>query len=149
MTREITPWKPFEGLTSLRRDMDRIWDRFFGEDLGLTKWRDGWSPSLDISETKDKLIVKTELAGVDPKEVNISISGDLLTIRGEKKEEKEEKEENYHLMERSYGAFSRSVRLPVEVNQDKIKASCKNGVLKIDLPKSEKTKAKEIKVGVE
>ena len=149
MAKEIAPWRPFESLSTLRRDMDHMWDRFFGEDWGLTKCREGWSPSLDISETKDKLIVKTELAGVDPKEVNISISGGVLTIKGEKKEEKEEKDENYHLMERSYGSFSRSVRLPAEVEQDKIKASCKNGVLKITLPKSEKTKAKEIKVSAE
>jgi len=148
MAKEITPWRPFEGITSLRRDMDRLWDRFFGEDVGITRWGEGWSPSLDISETKDKLIVITELAGVDPKEVNISISGNVLTIKGEKKEEKEEKDENYHLMERSYGSFSRSVRLPAEVEQDKVKANCKNGVLKITLPKSAKSKAKEIKVSV-
>jgi len=149
MAQEVTPWRPIEGLTTLRRDMDRMWDRFFGEDRGLTKWRDGWSPSLDISETKDNLIVKTELAGVDPKEVNISIRGDVLTIKGEKKEEKDEKDENYHLVESSYGSFCRSVRLPVEVDQNKIKARCKDGVLKITLPKSEKTKAKEIKVSPE
>jgi len=149
MAKEITPWKPFDNLSSLRRDMDRLWDRFFGEDIGLMPRGEGWIPSLDISETKDNLIVKTEIAGVDPKDINISITGDMLTFKGEKKEEKEEKDENYHLMERSYGSFSRSVRLPVEVNQDKVKASCKNGVLKITLPKSEKTKAKEVKVSIE
>jgi len=129
--------------------MYRLWERFFGEDWGVTRWGEGWSPSLDISETKDNLIVKTEIAGANPKDVNISISGDVLTIKGEKKEEKEEKEENYHLMERSYGSFSRSVKLPVEVDQNKINANYKNGVLKVTLPKSEKTKAKQIKVSVE
>jgi len=149
MVKEVTPWRPFETLSSLRRDMDRLWDRFFGEDLGLTRWREVWTPSLDVSETKNDLIVKTEIAGVDPKDVDISLSGDTLTIKGEKKQEKEEKEEGYHLMERSYGSFSRSVRLPVEVDQDKVKASYKNGVLKITLPKSEKMRAKEIKVNIE
>ena len=149
MVKEVTPWRPFETLSSLRRDMDRLWDRFFGEDLGLTRWREGWTPALDVSETKNDLIVKTEIAGVDPKDVDISLSGDMLTIKGEKKHEKEEKEEGYHLMERSYGSFSRSVRLPVEVDHDKVKASYKNGVLKITLPKSEQIKAKEIKVNIE
>jgi len=149
MARELTPWRPLEGLSSLKRDMDRLWDSFFGEDWGLTRWREGWSPTLDVSETKDNLIVKTELAGVDPKDVDISLTGEVLTIKGEKKDEKEEKEENYHLMERSYGSFSRSMRLPVEVDQDKVKASYKNGVLKITLPKTEKTKSKAIKVSIE
>jgi len=149
MVKEVTPWRPFETLSSLRRDMDRLWDRFFGEDLGLTRWREGWTPTLDVSETKNDLIVKTEIAGVDPKDVDISLSGDTLTIKGEKKQEKEEKEEGYHLIERSYGSFSRSVRLPVEVDHDKVKASYKNGVLKITLPKPEQIKAKEIKVDIE
>jgi len=149
MAKEITPWRPFDNLSYLRRDMDRLWDRFFGEDLGLMRWREGWTPALDVSETKNDLIVKTEIAGVDPKDVNISVTGDMLTVKGEKKQEKEEKEEGYHLMERSYGSFSRSVRLPMEVDQDKVKASCKKGVLKITLPKSEKTKAKEVKVSIE
>lgn len=146
MVKEITPWRPFETFSSLRRDMDRLWDRFFGEDSGVTRWREGWTPFLDVSETKNDLIVKTEIAGVDPKDVDISLSGDTLTIKGEKKQEKEE---GYHLMERNYGSFSRSIRLPVEVDQDKVKASYKNGVLKITLPKSEKIKSKEIKVNIE
>jgi len=83
MTKEITPWKTFETLTSLRRDMDRLWDKFFGEDWGLNLWGEGWTPSLDVSETKNNLIVKTEIAGVDPKDVNISISGDVPTTKGE------------------------------------------------------------------
>jgi HSP20 family protein len=149
MTGELTRWKPFEGLTTLRRDMDRLWDRFIGDDWMPSRERNGWSPALNLSETKNNLIVKTEIAGVDPKEVNISVTGDVLSIKGEKKEEKEEKDENYHLMESSYGYFSRTVRLPVEVEQEKIKASCKNGVLKITLPKSTKSKAKEIKIDVE
>ena len=149
MAGEIAPWRPFEGLSSLRRDMDRLCERFFGEDWGLTRWRDGWSPTLDVSETKDNIIVKTELAGVDPEDVDISLTGEVLTLKGEKKKEKEEKEEGYHLMERSYGSFSRSVRLPAEVDQDKVKANYKNGVLKITLPKTEKTKSKAIKVSIE
>jgi len=86
---------------------------------------------------------------MNAKDINISLTGDLLTIKGEKKQEKEEKEEDYHLVERSYGAFSRSVRLPTEVESSKIEASYKNGILNITLPKSEKVKAKEVKIKVE
>jgi HSP20 family protein len=149
MTGELKPWRPFGSIASLRRDMDHLWDRFFSTDPSIRPWEKGWVPSLDVSETKDKLIVKTEIAGVDPKEIDIKISGDILTIKGEKKEEKQEKDENYHLMERRYGAFSRSIQLPMEVNEKKIKANYKNGVLKITLPKSGKSKAKAAKIAIE
>jgi HSP20 family protein len=86
---------------------------------------------------------------MDPKDINISLNNGFLTIRGEKKQEKEEKDENYHLIERSYGSFTRSVRLSREVQSDKITASFKNGVLKVTLPKSEEAKKKEIKIKVE
>lgn len=149
MAGELRPWRPFAGIASLRRDMDRLWDRFFSGDSGVAPWEKGWAPSLDVSETKDKLIVKTELAGVDPKAVDVSLSGDTLTIKGEKKEEKEEKEESYHLMERSYGSFFRSIRLPMEVDEKKIKANYKNGVLKITLPKSKPSTAKAATINIE
>jgi HSP20 family protein len=102
-----------------------------------------------MSETKDNFVVKAEVPGIDAKHIDISFTGDVLTIRGEKSQEKEEKEEDYHLVERSYGSFSRSVRLPAEVESTKIKASYKNGILRITLPKSEKAKAKEVKIKVE
>ena len=149
MTGELKPWKPFGSIASLRSDVDHLWDRFFGADPSVRPWAKGWAPSLDVSETKDQLIVKTELAGVDPKEIDIKIRGDVLTITGEKKEEKEEKDESYHLMERRYGSFSRSVALPGKVDENKIKANYKNGVLKITLPKSKQSKAKTAKIKIE
>jgi HSP20 family protein len=93
--------------------------------------------------------VKAEVPGLDPKDIDISLSDGLLTIKGEKKQEREEKEENYHLVERSYGAFTRSIQLPKEVQSDKISASYKNGVLKVTLPKSEEAKKKEVKIRVQ
>jgi HSP20 family protein len=93
--------------------------------------------------------VKAEVPGLDPKDIDISLSDGLLTIKGEKKQEREEKEEDYHLVERSYGTFTRSIRLPKEVQRDKINASYKNGVLKVVLPKSEEAKKKEVKIKVE
>lgn len=149
MAQGLTRWRPFEGLPSLRREMDNLWDRFFGGDWGLTPWQGKWAPSLDVSETKDNLVVKTELPGIDPKDVDISITDNTLTVKGEKKQEKEEKEENYHLIESGYGSFFRSLPLPMEVERDKVKANYKNGVLKITMPKSEKAKAKEVKVNID
>jgi len=146
---ELTPWKPSRELTTLRDEMDKIWNRFFGEWPGMEPFRTEWVPSLDVSETKNNIVVKSEVPGMDPKDIDISLVGDALTIKGEKKQEREEKDENYHRIERSYGTFSRSVRLPQDVQSDKIKANYKNGILKITLPKSEEAKAKEIKIKVE
>jgi len=147
--KELAPWRPFTELSTFRREMDRVWDSFFGERPLARIWEREWAPSLDLSETKDNFVVKAEVPGMNAKDINISLTGDLLTIKGEKKQEKEEKEEDYHLVERSYGAFSRSVRLPTEVESSKIEASYKNGILNITLPKSEKVKAKEVKIKVE
>jgi HSP20 family protein len=121
--KELTPWPPFGELSSLRREMDRSWDSFFGERPLARVWEREWIPSLDVSETKDNFVVNAEIPGIDAKNVDISLTGDFLTVKGEKKQEKEEQEEDYHLVERSYGVFSRSVRLPAEVESAKIKAS--------------------------
>ena len=92
---------------------------------------------MDILETKDKLLIKAELPGLEAKDINVSTSGDILTIKGEKeKEEEEEKDEHYHYCERYCGFFHRSFRLPVAVQSDKVEESLKNGVLKITLPKA-------------
>ena len=156
MAWELQTWKPFRELAPfrefdrMRKEMDRLWDSFFegghrkrGEEAGE------WFPALDVSETKNDIVVKTEVPGLDPKDIDISLSEGVLTIKGEKKQEKEEKEENYHLIERSFGSFSRSIRLPRDVQGDKISASYKNGLLKVTLPKSEEAKKKEIKIKVE
>jgi HSP20 family protein len=149
MARELTVWKPFE-FDRLRKEMDRLLDSFFeGRPDRRIREEGEWLPSLDVAETKGDLVVKAELPGMDPKDIEISLSEGVLTIRGEKKQEKEEKEEGYHLIERSYGSFTRSIRLPKDVQNDKINASFKNGVLKVVLPKSEEAKKKEIKIKVE
>lgn len=109
---------------------------------------EGWYPSVDISETETDLFVTAELPGLEVKDVNVSISGDLLTIKGEKKKEKEEKDEHHHYVERFSGSFQRSVRLPVDVKSDKVEASFKKGILKITLPKAEEARKKSIEVKV-
>jgi HSP20 family protein len=108
-----------------------------------------WLPSLDVAETKNELVVKAEVPGMDAKDINISLSDGMLTVKGEKKQEREEKEADYHLVESSYGAFTRSIQLPTEVQSDKISASYRNGVLTVILPKSDGPQKKEIKVKVE
>ncbi|MEJ2071800.1 MAG: Hsp20/alpha crystallin family protein [Syntrophobacterales bacterium] len=90
-----------------------------------------FAPAVDIKETDTEIVVKAEVPGIDAKEINISVTGEVLTIKGEKKSEKEEKEENYHLVERSYGSFSRSLVLPAAVDLDKIEAKYDKGVLTV------------------
>jgi HSP20 family protein len=146
---ELIPWKSLRGLSPFRREMDDLFERFFGERTSLEPAERSWAPALDIAEAKDAISVNVEVPGMEPKDIDISLSGDTLTIKGEKKQEKEEKNENYYRMERSYGAFSRSVRIPVEVKSEEIKAKYRNGILKITLPKKEEVKPKEIKVETE
>jgi len=149
MAWEISPWRPFE-FERMRKEMDRLWDSFLeGKPARKAREEGEWLPSLDVSETKGDLVVKAELPGIDPKDIDISLNEGILIIKGEKKQEKEEKEEGHYLVERNYGVFTRSIRLPKEAQNGKISAFYKNGVLKITLPKSEETKKKEIKIKVE
>lgn len=145
---ELAPWKPFGELGSLRKEMDSLWDRFFTETPFTRASSDTWSPSVDLSETKDTYVVKAELPGLETNDIKVSLSGDVLTLKGEKKKEREEKDENYHCVERYSGSFQRSFRLPSKVKAEKIKASFENGILKIILPKVEEAKQKEIEVKV-
>ena len=110
----------------------------FFENFSTEPYREaGWAPSLDISETETEFVVKADVPGVDPKELDISYEDDVLTIKGEKKEEHEEKKDNYHRIERSYGSFSRAIKLPPSADADRIEAASKNGVLTLTIPKRE------------
>ena len=125
-----------------------LFDRFL-EDF---EWPDmlskemTFTPAFDVSETENELIVKGEVPGMDEKDIDINISHGLLTITGEKKHEKEDKNENYHCVERHYGKFSRTMRVPFEVEADKVDATYKDGVLKVTLPKCETAKPKKIEI---
>ena len=151
MAWELVPFKPFGELERMRNEVDRLWDTFFeGKPRRRKGGEDGeWFPSLDVLETKSDLVVQAELPGMDPKDIDISLSDGTLIIKGERKQEKEEKEKDYHLIERSYGTFARMVRLPKEVKRDKISASYKDGILKVILPKSNQAMTKEVKIKVE
>jgi HSP20 family protein len=137
---------PFSGLTTFRRDMDRLFDRFFeGESPELRAFGE-WVPSVDVSENKDKVIVKAEIPGIEAKDLEVSISDGMLTIKGEKKEEKEEKGEHFHRSERAYGTFVRTLRLPASIDGKTADATFKNGVLTITAAKSAAAKGTTIPV---
>ena len=152
---ELTPWRklgelaPFgRVLRAFRGTMDRMFGRFFD------KWpfapsRDGaWAPTVDLSETAEHIAVRAEVPGISPNDIQISLVGDTLTIKGEKKQEKDETDENYHYTERSHGSFSRSISLPCDIQEDKVDATYKDGVLTIKMPKCTPSAAKEIKINV-
>ena len=144
--RSLMPWT---GMTSLKSEMDRVLDRFFEP-----KWEEyaalgEWAPSLDLSESKEAFVVKAEVPGMEPRDIQVSLQENLLTIKGEKKQEKEEKDERYHRVERNYGAFARSVRLPVAVDGSKVDARFKNGLLTVTLPKMPGAKGTTIPVKAE
>jgi HSP20 family protein len=141
---------PFRDIEKVRSEMDRLMDTFlFGVPQRGDFWEEAeWLPAVDVAETKNEIVVSVEIPGMDPKEFDISLREGALTIQGEKKQDRAE-EENYHLTERRYGTFSRSIPLPQEVEGDKIISSYKDGVLKIALPKSEEAEKKAIKIKVE
>lgn len=138
-------WSLKAPVLGLRRAMDQFFEDWF-EDLEmklpqtLIEGRELYTPTLDLIETEKEIQVTAELPGMDEKDIQLSISKDFLTLKGEKKEKKEEKGKNFYRKERSFGCFERSIRLPMEVQSDKVKATFKKGVLTIALPKSSKVR---------
>lgn len=141
----LTRWEPFREMASLRRAMDRMWDENFAFPQQWDR-QANWGPALDVIENPDNYVVKASIPGVAPEDVEITLTDNVLTIKGETKQEKEDKQENYHLRERHYGSFMRSVTLPVSVDADKVEAVNEHGVLLLTLPKSEAVKPKKIAV---
>lgn len=151
MARELMNTNPLRDIEKTKSEMDRLWDTFlFGRPrISWPTEEEEWQPAIDVAETEDELVVNVEIPGMDPKDIDVSLSEGTLLIKGEKKLEAEEKEADYRLIERNYGTFIRSIRLPAEVQGDKISASYKNGVLTVVLPKFQGTQKGEIKVKVE
>ena len=147
----IVRWlDPFRDLSSIQERMNQIFEdalaRSRGREEGL---RSGmWTPAVDIYENNDSVVVKAELPGVEKDQISVEVKDGILSLRGERKFEKEVKEESYHRIERSYGNFLRSFSLPVSVDQDKVTARFKDGVLEVNLPKKEQAKPKQIQVDV-
>jgi len=130
-------------IAALRDEMNALRTQFMGEGEG---WLAQMSPALNVSETDNAIEVRMDVPGIDAKDIDIQVVGNLLTIAGERKEEKEEKGKTFHRVECQYGNFSRAVTLPCGVTEDKVVAEYKDGILKVTLPKSEEAKAHKIKV---
>lgn len=166
--KDLIPWRkkgeslmPFrpkdEPVKALQRRMNDLFDDFFEgvEDMfsfaPLARRDERWlreTPRFEVSETDDDFVVKAELPGMDEKDIEVSLEGDELVIRGEKKHEHEEKRRDYHVSEMSYGEFSRRIQLPTGVDRDKTKAVFKNGVLTLSLPKTEQGKTPRKRIDV-
>ncbi len=145
----IKRWNPMKEFLQMQERMTRLFDEIFPR-VGRMEIEPfgGWIPPVDIYETPDKVVIEAEVPGVEKDNIKIEYSNGILTIKGERKLEKEVKEEDYHRLERAYGSFQRSFSIPSTVDPDKINAVYKNGILKIELPKQEKAKPKEIKIEV-
>ena len=142
----LTRWDPFQEMLNLRRTVDRLFDNV-GADH---EWAQpsAWGLAVDVVENKDDFIVKASVPGINPADLDISYSDDTLTIKGEIKSDNEVKENQYHLRERRYGTFTRSVSLPTRIKGDAIEASYQNGVVSLRLPKVEEVKPKRISIKV-
>jgi HSP20 family protein len=146
--RGLIPWRPFREL----EEMERRFDNMLSWPLLPAVWRRiptmemGWAPAIDVFEKEDKFVVKAELPGMKEEDIDISVVGDTLTIKGERKAEGEVEEEDYCYCERSYGSFSRSIAIPSNVDAKKIEANYNDGVLEVSLPKTPEVKPKKISV---
>jgi HSP20 family protein len=142
----LTTWHPFRELARVQEEMNRA----FGDERLMYRAGEsvGWTPSCDIYEDGEEIVVRAELAGVDPKGVEIRYENGVLTFKGERKLEMEEKRENYHRVELSYGTFTRAFSLPASIDAEKIRAESKHGVLLVHLPKKPEAKPKSIQVKV-
>jgi HSP20 family protein len=160
--RELIPWKKKElavrrgeenPFYTLQREMNQVLDQFthgmgLGELAEGGEWRSGYFPSVNVSETDNEIHITAELPGLDEKDLDVSMSGSNLIIRGEKKSEEEEKGEHYYRKESSFGSFHRTIPLPTNVIEDRIEATYKKGVLKISLPKSPEAQKARKKISV-
>jgi len=143
----VTRWEPFKDLMALQERMNKLFDETFSR--GAQDVEVGaWSPPVDIMERGDEIVIKLEISGVDQKAIDLKVEGNVLTIKGERQLEEGTKRDDYLRLERPYGTFSRSFSLPNTVDHAKVKASHKDGILRLVLPKKEETKPKQIKVEV-
>ncbi len=141
----LSRWDPLRDLHRMQEEMTRLFDDRLARGSGESV---GWAPNVDIYEDEEGVALRFELAGVDPKDVDIRFENGVLTLRGERKLEREDKREAYHRVELSYGTFTRSFSLPATIDAEKIHAESKNGVLTVALPKKPEAKAKSIQVKV-
>ncbi len=145
----IVRWEPFRDLLTTQDRFNRLFNETLPQLFGEEGWASrNWAPAVDIYETDQELVLKAELPGVDPKDVEVRVEDNTLFLKGQRNIRKEVKEENYHRVERSYGTFSRTFALPSSIDADKVTAEYKDGVLTLTMPKREEAKPKTIKIDV-
>ena len=142
----LTRWDPFQEMLNLRRTVDRLFDNANSD--GEWGQPSMWGLAVDVVENKDEFIVKASVPGINPDDLDVSYTGDTLTIKGEIKSDESVKGDQYHLRERRFGTFTRSISLPTKIKGDAIEASYQNGVLNLHLPKAEEVKPKRISIRV-
>ena len=144
----LARWTPYRDMTTVRDDMNRVFNEVFGRTSNDdSTWSSGaWSPPVDIYETDDALVLKAELPGFSKEDINIELKDNTLVIKGERKHEAEVKEGGYHRTERVYGAFQRAFMLPTTVDQEKVRAAYKDGILELRLAKVQAAQPKRIAV---
>jgi HSP20 family protein len=145
MARNLMPWDPIREMSTMREDMERLFDSMLGR-YPREREQALWAPAIDVEETNEAMIVRAELPGMKREDIKVKVAEDTITISGERKYEAEHKERTFHRVERAYGSFQRAIVLPVSVQGDKAVASYKAGVLELVLPKAERVKAREITV---
>jgi HSP20 family protein len=146
-------WTPLKELEDMRRDMDRLFEEFFGPSSRRRRWparpdTELISPNIDLYDRQNEIVLKAELPGVSREDIDITIIKDAIILKGQLMRDEDVKDEQYYVRERVFGSFSRTLALPTEVESEKTSASFKNGVLEIVMPKKEEAKIKEIKVDV-
>jgi HSP20 family protein len=146
MIMNLVTYDPFRELRSLQNEVNRLFSSSFDRSGDSDMMRGAWSPSVDIYENKDQIVLEAELPGMKPENVNISVENNVLTIHGERKFEKKDEQDNFHRVERSYGSFTRSFTLPPTVAADSADAVFENGVLRLTLAKREEAKPRRIEI---
>ena len=141
-------WEPFRNVSDIQGEVNRLFDTFLGRPVQASPATRSWLPSVDMHETKDELVLSVEVPGVSEKDVTVSITGDLLSIKGERRVADPTSDQKYLHVERVYGQFERLIQLPMAVQADKVKAMYRDGVLTITLPKAEELKPREIKIDI-
>jgi HSP20 family protein len=146
----VERWDPFRNLVDIQSEVNHLLDTFAGQQpVGAMQQQSrNWLPAVDMHEAKDSLVLTVELPGVRDKDVAVSITGDLLTIKGERRWDDDAKDQKFLHVERVYGPFERLIQLPMAVQADKVKASYRDGVLEITLPKVEELKPRDIKIDI-
>jgi HSP20 family protein len=141
----LVRWDPFRDLSALQSEVNRLFTRATG---GEVAERQSWIPAIDVVETDDAIVLKAELAGMKPEDINIEVQDNVLTVSGERRFEEEVKEDKFYRIERRYGSFSRSLALPPTADESKVDAAYENGILKITVQKAEVVKPKKITVNI-